>query len=165
MELIYEAKQKNPDAFDKLMQTKLQKMYRIAISILCNEDDAADAIQETVLKVWESMDKLRKPEFFDTWLTKILINECNNIYRMRRKTVSIEEMPESAYEDAYFKDEWRSLIELIGEKYRPVLELFYVDGYSTREIALLLHITEANVRSRLSRGRKQLAEILRNEAI
>ena len=55
MSLIKEAKEKNPDAFDQLMQTQLQRMYRIAISMLDNEEDAADAIQETVIKCWQKL--------------------------------------------------------------------------------------------------------------
>jgi len=50
MSLIEDAKNKNPDAFEQLIQPQLQRMYRVAISMLHNEEDAADAIQETVLK-------------------------------------------------------------------------------------------------------------------
>ena len=71
MGLIEEAKNRNPDAFDRLMRTQLQSMYRIAISMLQNEEDAADAIQETVLKCWQKIGQLKKEEFFQTWLTRI----------------------------------------------------------------------------------------------
>ena len=78
MSLIEEAKNKNPDAFDQLMRTQLQRMYRIAIYMVQNEEDAADAIQETVLKCWQKMGQLKNDEYFQTWLTRILINQCKD---------------------------------------------------------------------------------------
>ena len=160
MSLIEEAKNKDPDAFDRLMQTQLSKMYRIAISMLQNEEDAADAIQETVLKCWQKIGQLREDKYFETWLTRILINQCNDILRDRKKIVYVEDIPEIVHEDDYFNKEWKELLNGLNEKYRVVMELYYVDGFSTKEIAGMLHITDANVRSRMVRGRKQLEKIL-----
>lgn len=160
MSLTEEAKNKSPDAFDQLMQTQLQRMYRIAISMLQNEEDAADAIQETVLRCWEKIGQLKNDDYFQTWLTRILINQCKDILRSRKRLVFTDEIPEIAYTDSYFVSEWKNLLGNLNEKYRIVLELYYVDGFSTKEIASLLHITDMNVRSRLTRGRKQLEQFL-----
>lgn len=65
MSLIEEAKNRNPDAFDRLMRNELQRMYRIAISMLQNEEDAADAIQETVLKCWQKIGQLKQEAYAD----------------------------------------------------------------------------------------------------
>ena len=81
MSLIEDAKNKNPDAFEQLIQTQLQRMYRVAISMLHNEEDAADAIQETVLKCWQKIGQLKSEEYFGTWLTRILINQCKDILK------------------------------------------------------------------------------------
>lgn len=160
MSLITEAKNKNPDAFDRLMRTQLQRMYRIAISMLENEDDAADAIQETVLKCWQKIGQLKNEEYFQTWLTRILINQCKDVLKSRKKYVLVEDIPEIVYEDNYFTNEWKRLLSCLNEKYRIVMELYYVDGFSTKEIAEMLHITDINVRSRMARGRKQLEQYL-----
>ena len=160
MSLIEEAKNKDPDAFDRLMRTQLQKMYRIAISMLQNEEDAADAIQETVLKCWQKIGQVRNDEYFETWLTRILINQCNDILRAGKKIIYVEDMPEIIHEDNYFTNEWKEVLSSLNEKYRVVMELYYVDGFSTKEIAGMLHITNTNVRSRMVRGRKQLEQIL-----
>ena len=160
MSLIEEAKNKDPDAFDTLMRAQLNKMYRIAISMLQNEEDAADAIQETVLKCWQKIGQLKNDKYFETWLTRILINQCNDILKGRKKIVYMEDIPEIAHEDHYFTNEWKTVLSGLGEKYRIVMELYYVDGFSTKEIAKMLHITDANVRSRMLRGRKQLEQIL-----
>lgn len=160
MNLIEEAKNKDPDAFDQLMRTQLQKMYRIAISMLQNEEDAADAIQETVLRCWQKIGQLKNDDYFQTWLIRILINQCKDILRDRKKLVFIEEIPEIAHEDIYFSNEWKEVLRRLNEKNRIVMELYYVDGFSTKEIAEMLHISDMSVRSRMTRGRKQLEQIL-----
>ena len=165
MSLIEKAKNKNPDAFDQLMRAQLQSMYRIAISMLQNEEDAADAIQETVLKCWQKIGQLKSDEYFQTWLTRILINQCKDILKSRKKYVFVEDMPEIVHEDNYFTNEWKELLRRLNEKYRVVMELYYVDGFSTKEIAEMLHITDMTVRSRMARGRKQLEQILRVNAM
>lgn len=160
MSLIEEVKNRNPDAFEQLMQPQLQRMYRIAISMLHNEEDAADAIQETVLRCWKKIGQLKNEEYFETWLTRILINQCKNVLKQRRKIVPIEEFPELIHEEHYFTDEWKKILSNLSEKYQIVMELYYVEGFSAKEIAKMLHITEVNVRSRMLRGRKQLEQIL-----
>lgn len=165
MSLIEEAKNRNPDAFDRLMRNELQRMYRIAISMLQNEEDAADAIQETVLKCWQKIGQLKQEAYFRTWLTRILINQCKDVLKSRKRYVSLDDFevsdfPELVQEDSYFTNEWKEVLEGLKEKYRIVMELYYVDGFSTKEIAEMLHITDMSVRSRLSRGRKQLEQLL-----
>ena len=165
MSLVEDAKNKDPDAFDKLMRTQLKKMYRIAIAMLQNEEDAADAIQETVLRCWQKIGQLKNDKYFETWLTRILINQCNDILRGRKKIVYVEDIPEIAHEDHYFNDEWKEILSGLSEKYRVVMELYYVDGFSAKEIAGMLHITDTNVRKRMVRGRKQLERILKESRI
>lgn len=165
MSLIEEAKNRNPDAFDRLMRNELQRMYRIAISMLHNEEDAADAIQETVLKCWQKIGQLKQEAYFQTWLTRILINQCKDVLKSRKRYVllddfEVSDFPELVQEDSYFANEWKEVLGGLKEKYRIVMELYYADGFSTKEIAEMLHITDMSVRSRLSRGRKQLEQLM-----
>ena len=156
--LIKLAQQRNEDAFTELMQSQLQAMYKTARAILKNDEDVADAISETILICWEKMKQLKKPEFFKTWLTRILINECNNILRQRKRVHPVEEVEETArsvYE--YENIEWMEMMNGLDEKYRLVMILYYVNGLNTTEIASALHIPVSTVRTRLSRGRKQMA--------
>ena len=96
---------------------------------------------------------------------RILINQCKDILKERKKVVPIEEFPELIHEDHYFTNEWRKILSNLNGKYQIVMELYYVDGFSTKEIARMLHITEVNVRSRMVRGRKQLEQILTARAM
>lgn len=159
MTLIEQAKNKDPDAFDELMQTKLNKMYRVAFSMLQNENDVADAIQETTLKCWQNIGKVRDDHYFETWLIRILINQCNDVLRERKRIMPVDEMPEIASNEDYEISEWREVLRKLNNKLSVVMELYYVDGFSTKEIAGILNITEVSVRTRMKRGRKQLEQM------
>ena len=74
-QLIRDAQKKNPDAFEQLIQGQMQMMYKIAKSILNSDEDAADAIQDTILACWEKLDSLKQERYFKTWLTRILVNK------------------------------------------------------------------------------------------
>ena len=78
-ELIKKAKGRDPDAFTRLMQFYMEDMYRVAIAILMNDEDVADAIQDTILTCWEKIDTLREDKYFRTWMTRILINKSYDI--------------------------------------------------------------------------------------
>lgn len=69
------------DAFLELMEKNSLAMYKVARGILDNDEDAADAIQDTILTCFEKIHTLKNPEYFKTWMIRILINECNKIHR------------------------------------------------------------------------------------
>ena len=77
--LIRKAKKGDKDAFCRLMDMHVQCMYKIAISYLKNDEDVADAIQDTILSCYENLPGLRKNNYFKTWMIRILINKCKDI--------------------------------------------------------------------------------------
>ena len=79
--LVKRAQRRDKDAFCELMDLQMKDMYRVAIAILASEEDAGDAMQDTILSSWEKIDTLKKPQYFKTWLTRILINHCYTILR------------------------------------------------------------------------------------
>lgn len=91
---------------------------------------------------------------------RILINQCKNILQEKKKCICVDELPEIVHEDKYDVLEWKEILSKVNAKYGIVLELYYVDGYSTKEIAKILHITEVNVRTRMKRGREQLERMV-----
>jgi len=163
MNILDKARKQDPEAFEILMRGELPGLYRIAHTILNNDEDAADAIQETTLKCWLNLKKLKNDKFFKTWLTRILINECNTILRKRKNTVSLDEIAEIPCEASADPDDWKEITARIEDKYRTVIEMYYVEEMPVRQIAKALVISEENVRTRLSRGRKQLKQILGEE--
>lgn len=158
--LIEKAKGHDPDAFTELMQFYLKDMYRTAIAILMNDEDAADAIQDTILACWEKFGSLREIELFKTWMTRILINKCYAIRRHHLDITKLEEYEEPAANDEY-NLELKEALSALDEKYRIPVMLFYGEGYKCKEIAEILHIPKSTVQTRLQRGRERLAQYYR----
>lgn len=128
-------------------------LYRIAWSILRNDADVEDAVQEAVLRAWEKLDSLREPQYFRTWLTRILIRECSRLRRNGSRIVPLDELPEPAAPDG--GEVWTELQSLPEPLRLPAL-LHYVEGYSVAETGALLRIPAGTVKSRLSRARSVL---------
>lgn len=158
--LIERARRGEPDAFTELMQAHMQPMYKMARAMLCSDADVADAVQETILGCWEKIGQLREGKYFKTWMTRILINKCNDILRAGKRFVPEDGIPEIADFDRHFENvEWNEALKSIDEKYRLVIMLYYVEGFKTSEISQLLDMPESTVRTRLSRGREKIAVI------
>ena len=154
------AQNKNPDAFAELIHMYKKDMYRIAKSYLSNDDDVADAIQETILISYENLPKLKNPEFFKTWLIRVLINECIDLIKAGKRYVPLENIPEISTNDIDQANiEFTILMETLDERYRTVLVLYYSEGFSIKEISKILNLTESAVKTRLKRGREKAKSI------
>ena len=90
IEQIKKAKEGDVEEIGKIIQDNMQTMYRVAFSILKNEDEIYDAISNTTVIVFEKIPSLRNEEYFKTWLTRILINECYKIYNQNKKIIYLE---------------------------------------------------------------------------
>lgn len=154
--LVAKAKKRDKQAFTDLMQSCMQEMYKVGISILMNDEDVADAIQDTILTCWEKLDTLKKNKYFKTWMIRILMNNCYAILNKNKRVVTLEEWEEPAYEDTY-NVELKEALDLLDEKYRVIVMLFYGNGLSINEISELLNLNKSTIRTRLQRGREKLA--------
>lgn len=158
-ELIRRAKNRDADAFTALMQSQMQSMYKTARAILYNEEDAADAISDTILVCWEKLEQLKEVKYFRTWMTRILVNKCRDIIRKKENLVFTDEMPEVEVRDTGYENlEWEQALEALEVHYRTVVMLYYVEGFKTPEIAEILQIPESTVRTRLVRAREKMAD-------
>lgn len=140
-----------------------RQLYRVAMSYVANETDAADAVQEALLRAWAARNSLRDETLFGTWLTRILINECKTLLRKRRRSIPVAE-PEGTAE---LPDEDRTAHDELFRlpvKYRVPLVLNVLDGYTMREIAGILHLPQGTVKARISRAKQQLRTILKEVA-
>lgn len=136
-----------------------RRLYRVARTMVKNYADCEDAVQEALVKAWAKRALLRRSEYFETWLIRILINECRTIYR-RRKTVEVElneRMAETQEHNG-------ALMEL-PEGQRIVIELHCVEGYSVREVAGMLRMPEGTVKWRLKAARERLRTQLEREGL
>ena len=163
-DLVKKAQKGDKEAFITLMETKKQNMYKIAIGILKNDADAADAMQETILSCYENLKNLREPRYFQTWMTRILINQCNRILKERKKMVSIQEYPNLVAETAENSQrEFIKMLNQLEEQYRVVLLLYYVEEFSVKEIATIMEMNENTVKTRLARGRDRFRKLYLKE--
>lgn len=154
-QLIRQAKARDANAFTELMQLYMQDMYKVAYSILMNDEDVADAIQDTILTCWEKLSSLKKNRCFKTWIIRVLINHCYDIVRKNAPLTCLEEWQEPITYDRY-NVEWKEALSSVSEKYRVVLLLFYSEGYHIREISKMLKRPASTIRTQLERGRKQV---------
>ena len=146
------------DTFVSLIEARGDSLYRVAWSILRNNADAADALQETALLAWKHRGKLRNPQHFGTWVTRICINVCRRMLRKRRPLISLEDAPEPA---CLPPDMTLSLaLQSLPENLRLPLMLQYAEGMSYLEIAKVLHLPESTVRGRIARAKEQLRKEL-----
>ncbi len=160
MERLVKKAQRENDAesFIQLMELNRQSMLKVARSYLTSEQDVADAMQDTILTCYEKLHTLQQPQYFKTWLIRIVINRCKDILRQNHREELPGELEAQAVTDESFADvEFRELLQQIDEKYRTILVLYYVEGFNTKEIAGLLDMNEHTVKSRLVRARKKFA--------
>ena len=138
-----------------------RRLYRIARTMLRSDADCEDAVQETLLKAWAGRNGLRNEAYFETWLIRILINQCRSFWR-RCESREAELTADIPQEDSRTPGLMDALMAL-DEKYRIVLELKYIEGYDVKEVALILGIPEGTVKWRLNRARKALRRELGEE--
>ncbi len=154
--LIKNAKKGDDNAFLALMDTQKVSLYKAAKAILHNEEDIADAMQETLISAYKGIANLKSEKYFKTWLTRILINKCYDILNKNKNLISAEIVPENSYEESKIVNMEEGILSKIRDDYKIVLTLHYVMGFSVKEIAKLLAIKEGTVKSRLSRGRESV---------
>lgn len=145
------------EALGKLIISNQESMYRVAKSILFNDEDCKDAISEAIVKAFSKYTSLKKDEYAKTWLIRILINECYRIYRANKAFSYFEEPMENI--STKESEDYSYLYEAIkrlGHNLRPAVVLYYIEGYSISETANILRTTESAVKKRLARARKSL---------
>ena len=151
----------NKVSFEQLYMEQLPRLYRLAQSILRHAADAQDAVQQAVLQAWQHLDNIR-PGSEKAYLARIVINECHNVQRKRRRTVPVPEFPDRAAPKNELAD-LRDAVDRLPEKLRLPFLLVYMEGYSAKEAASAAGITLFALKSRLKRAKDVLQIELREE--
>lgn len=166
--LVRRAKRGDQDAFLELMLDCKEYLYRTAFLYTRNQDMACDAVQECIIKSMESIDKLRKPEFFRSWITRILINCALGELRKNKKYAGEPEWDgtEMAAESTLSQEEKMDLyqaIDRLGYPYKVIIIQKYFFDYKLQEIASLLRMPLGTVKVYHARAKKQLKNYLEAE--
>lgn len=174
---MVETKEEKKRDFQELLDPELASLFRTALRMTRNREDAEDLVQETVTKAFAAFDRFERGTNFRAWVFRILTNTyINNYYRVRdrRNIPSLEEMeeesffqpvaegitPEEALLNSLTKDDIIEAIEALPVEFRAVVVLVLVEGFSYKEAAEILDIPMGTVMSRLWRGRKLLQKSL-----
>lgn len=163
-DLVKRSKKGDKDAFALLMDQHRQLLYNTALLTLRQEEDALDAIQDTILACWEALPTLQKDHYFKTWLVKILLNKCRDIQRKQSRYAFVEELPESGDEPDWDTSlDVGSAMKQLGDQDQLILSLYYYDDLTVRQIADVLSISEGAVRVRLTRSRDRFKKLYLQE--
>lgn len=147
-------------AFIQLIEQQKEKLYKIAYAYVKNEQDALDIVQETVYKAYISIDTLKKPKYFNTWLTRILINISINTLKKNKNIIYLQE--EAIAEDSVSIEDREGQMDILNElekldsKYKDVIVLKYFDDLTIKEIAQVLEIPIGTAKTYLNRGLSSL---------
>ena len=153
------------DAFAALVDRRLETAFRTASAILANEADARDVVQEAFVSAWVHLPRLRDVGRFDAWLNRIVVNQCRDVLRRRRRTreVAIDDIalvdptggPEISTLDAAF--------ERLGVDQRHLLVAHHLHRQPVADIARQLGIPAGTVKWRLHAARRALEHALEAE--
>jgi RNA polymerase sigma-70 factor, ECF subfamily len=184
--LIRRVQAGDAEAFYELVRPYERAVFLAAVAIVKNEADAEEVAQEAVLKAFKALGRFRQESKFSTWLIQIAINEAKMKLRKDRRHLyeSIEqgqqsddgdyiprdfadwrEIPSQALERRELRNALTKALESLPEKYRTILILRDVNHLSITETAQVLGLSEANVKTRLSRARLQMRDALANGSI
>ena len=136
-------------------------LYRLSLSHLGVQEDAEDAVHDVFEKYINVSPEFKDSEHEKAWFVRVTVNRCRDLLRKRsrRNHESIESAYDIAHEESDESDVF-SIVHSMPEKYRAVIVLHYLEGYSVEETARLLKITVSAVKMRLARGREKLRQIL-----
>ncbi len=150
------------EEFARRLEPLRLRLYKTALLYLNSESMALDAVDETVYKALRGCKKLRQPEFFDTWITRILINQCRDELRRHKRLVPLEEAPEQAAED-FDGLPLRQAIEKLPEELKTVVILRFFGGYTLAETAAMMDIPQGTAATRQRRALQLLRLELQEE--
>jgi RNA polymerase sigma-70 factor (ECF subfamily) len=168
----------NKRAFEEMVRKHERRVFRVALAITGNQQDAEEAMQDTFVKVYRRLADFRREARFTTWLTRIAVNEALQLRRVRQPAISLEELSEQAElpaphrveewyanpEKRYARQEIREFVEnairSLAPDYRVAFILRDVEGFSTNEAAEVLGLSIPALKSRLLRARLMVREAL-----
>lgn len=164
--LALRASRGNMEAYGKLVEYYKEYMYKTAFLMMNNSEQALDIVGETILKGARFADKIKKPQYFKTWLTKILINVAKDYYRKYPDEEDIDQIQIPEEESPISIEEKIDLnhaVNLLPDRFRTVIILKYFDEMKISEIAYIMGIPEGSVKAYLYRAKEELRKIMEED--
>ena len=177
--LIERAYGGDPSAFNRLMAQHENRMYAVALRMCANREDAQDCAQEAMVRIYRAMGSFKGQSALATWIYRITMNTCLDELRRRkaRKVTSLDSLVDNGWSPTDTGDTpeehglrvekqnaLNQAIQSLPDDMRAAIILRDVKGYSYDEIASILDANVGTIKSRISRGREKLREILSKQS-
>jgi len=161
---VAKAARGDKEAFSQLVKGMENRLYRVSRSVLRNDADCADAIQEALIRAWLNLPELRSHHLFEHWLIRIVLRECYRIAKVKQHE-SLDLMDNAAEYKTNADDKIaiQNAVYSLDIKKRVPFVLHYIEGYKLHEIADMLGISENTVKTRLMRARGEMREELKED--
>ncbi|MGM0855441.1 MAG: sigma-70 family RNA polymerase sigma factor [Bacillota bacterium] len=163
-QIIKKARSGDEKAFEELLRIEREKLYRMAYLYVKNEDDALDIVQETACRAFTSIKRLKRPEYFSTWLTRILINSALDFIKKKKNVIPFDDISIFPEEEDTSLEDNMDLVEAINrldDHYKTVVILRYQQDLPLKEISSILKCPEGTVKTRIRRALNQLKNELK----
>ena len=162
--LVRRAQRGDAFAFERLVDRHQHRLFTLAARVTGSRDDAADVVQETFVRAWTSLARFRGQSLFSTWLYRICVNAAHD-ERERRRAVPVDvdaSVPDARdrFADRELSGALQRALDALDAPYRAVVVLHDVLGCPYGEVAEIMGVAEGTVKSRLFRGRTELARRL-----
>lgn len=169
-ELLLECQRNDRNAQRKVYEKMAGKLYSVCRRYLKNDEDIEEALADAFYKIFTKIDQLHNPDIFEAWARKIAVNECLQKLRTAKQLyISLEEdhiiTSDAVSENISFEKDVLNLLNFLPEGCRAIFNLFAIEGYPHKEIAVMLSISEGTSKSQLNFARKKLQELLVNQHV
>ena len=163
--LILDAINGDEEAFETIIKAESDKLYKTAILYVRNKEDALDVIQETVYKAFVSINQLNNPEYFSTWLIRILIHSSYQLLNKKNKTVLsgdalIHKILETNHQNVEMEIDLPYALSTLDNSYQTAIILFYYHDLSIKSIAEAMEKPEGTIKTYLRRAKIELKKVI-----
>ena len=149
--------------FTNAVEQYQDMVYRVAVHYFASSPDGEGVVQEVFLRLYTREEPFESQEHLRRWLIRVTVNVCRDVLKSpwRKRRVSLEALPDQPVFDRPEQEELYREVMALPEKYRVVLDLFYYEELSTKEIAQVLNLRQSAVTTRLFRARELLRQRLK----
>jgi RNA polymerase sigma-70 factor, ECF subfamily len=165
---VKKAKRGDEKAFQELIHQEKNKLYRMAYMYVKSENDALDIVQDAIYKAFISIKSLKNPQYFSTWLSRILINSALDFIKKNERIIltnEVDVLPKEQNLRIEEKMDLAGAIERLDVPYKTVIILRYYQDLTIKQIAEMLHCPEGTIKTRLHRAINLLKSDLREGCI
>lgn len=162
-ELVRRLKNGEKEAFEDIVALLKYNLFIIAIATVKDEYIANEAIQETFIALYLNIKKIKNAEKIECWAASVLVNNCKRLIKKYNKNIiSFEDIKiETTFSNNEYDKindylDFLKIIEFLNSEERTLMTMYYMDDYTTKDIAKILKMNENNVRSKIKRAREKI---------